>query len=429
MLNKTFCSSPWIHARITNNGDYEYCRWSKNSPSNPSGNIKDTYPVIWFQNHMAPVRKDLLDGRVVPGCDPCYAMEEHGKISGRQKQLLKTGVQVAQFDKTMISSPWISEWSDSLENGGKTEVHVQDWQIDLGNFCNSACLFCHPDFSSRIASEHYRLKLISKMPPPPWCDDLDLLSKFVDALASAPRLQYLHFIGGETLITPAFRKILQKLIDANLNSELVLGFTTNLTVMDTNIVDLLLQFKQIHLGMSIECIDRANDYIRYGSRIESATQIMDSWLDISRDNDWLLQIRTTPTILSISRLHTIYEYAWDRGIAVESCNFLHDPAFMSPNVLPQPYRDRARDNLQSWIDKQSLSIDSNQIVNIRNPNQVHQQLLQDAQSYIRYMDHEPDRSHLLPDLARYLKTMDTNRGNSVLDYLPEYEELLRSAGY
>jgi len=48
---------------------------------------------------------------------------------------------------------------------------------------------------------------------------------------------------------------------------------------------------------------------------------------------------------------------------------------------------------------------------------------------VEYMRNEPDESHRLPDLISYLKTMEQSRKNSVLDYLPEYEELFRSAGY
>jgi len=35
----------------------------------------------------------------------------------------------------------------------------------------------------------------------------------------------------------------------------------------------------------------------------------------------------------------------------------------------------------------------------------------------------------LPDLVDFVKRLETSRGNSILDYLPEYEELFRSAGY
>ena len=68
-------------------------------------------------------------------------------------------------------------------------------------------------------------------------------------------------------------------------------------------------------------------------------------------------------------------------------------------------------------------------MNIRDPNVAQQQIVQDLQSYVNYLKNEPDESHRLPDLVQYLKKLESNRGNSVLTYLPEYEELFRTAGY
>ena len=429
-FEKNFCSSPWIHARITSDGNFEYCRWiSTGDHPTPYDNIKHIEPITWFQKNMASFRHSMLNGEFQPACNACRNTEQHGKISGRQKQLLKTGVTLVDFTKTMLSSPWMPEWQHSLSNHGHTQSMVQDWQIDLGNFCNSACLFCTPESSSRLATEHKNLGLINQLPPKSWCDDPILLARFIDAIKGAPNISYMHFIGGETLITPAFKKILNILIESSLHETVTLGFTTNLTVMDDETVSLLEQFSSVHLGISIECLDRVNDYVRYGSKISQAMQIMSQWLDIAKNNQWLTQLRTTPTVLTLSRLVTIYEYAWNNNLLVESCNFLNHPVFMKPSVLPAYLRQQIKNDLLDWVSSKSISTQDQQIVNIRNPDFLQHQLLQDATTYIRYLDNEPDRSDLLPDLVRYLKIMDKHRKNSVFDYLPEYEELFRSVGY
>lgn len=395
----------------------------------PVCNIKDIDPLTWFRKDMSNIRQTFLDGSVPTGCETCQNMEQHGKVSGRQKQLLKTGVTVKDFVKTMHSSPWMSEWRQCQTKQGLTGVAVQDWQIDLGNFCNSACLFCSPESSSRLAAEFKKLSFITETPKNSWCDDPVLLERFLHALRASPEIKYLHFIGGETLITPAFKKILKELVNAGLQDRATVGFTTNLTVADDDIVDLLTQFERVDVGLSIECLDHVNDYVRYGSQIDQAKQIMECWLGIARRQNWLLQIRPTPTVLTVSRLSDIYEYAWNNKIIVESCNFIYRPAFMKPSVLPLPLRQQARDRLLQWVDSKQQSLNQEQIINIRNPDFVQQQLIQDALSYIAYLDNEPDNHHLLPDLVSYLKVMDGNRKNSVLTYLPEYENLFRSAGY
>ena len=75
-------------------------------------------------------------------------------------------------------------------------------------------------------------------------------------------LAYLHFLGGETVITPAFKIILQALIDNGISKNVTIGLTTNLTVWNQEIIDMLCEFKEVNLGMSVECFDPVNDYVR-----------------------------------------------------------------------------------------------------------------------------------------------------------------------
>lgn len=426
-LDKTFCSSPWFHMRINNTGGYEYCRWATKKDRANLTNIKDQHPIHWFQSGMQHIRKSLLDGEKLPGCVECYQMDQHGKISGRQRQLLKIGVTQEDFAKTMLSSPWMEEFAGTRDSD-RTQQLPQDWQIDLGNFCNGACVFCTPYSSSRLAAEFKKLGLIQSVPPNSWCDDPDSLSAFIETLEQSPSLAYLHFIGGETLLTPAFKKILQALVDNGLSTRVSLGFTTNLTVWDQSIVDLLIQFKEINLGLSIECVHDLNDYVRYGGKLNVTMELLERWLALADDHNWLTQLRVTPTVLSIWHLDTIYEYAMEKKLSVESCNFLNEPAFMRPSVLPLDYRSAVLTKLKFWLSK-FPEPDPQSVVNSRNPNNTVNQNLSDARSYINYLEHESDESYRLPDLVAYLKKLESSRGNNILDYLPEYEPLLRSAGY
>lgn len=423
-LKKNFCSSPWFHMRINHNGDYEYCRWAVDRYG-PKGNIRDISPITWFQQNVADIRKNMLSGNVIDGCKDCSLMETHGKVSGRQKQLLKVGVKTEAFAPSLKSSPWLPIFSAS-QLDGTTDQYPQDWQIDLGNYCNSACLFCTPENSSRLATEQKKLGLIKQLPPRAWCDDPKLLERFLDTLRSSSRLCYLHFIGGETLITPAFKKILLALIESGLHQQLIVGFTVNLTVWDQSIVDLLVQFKEVNLGMSIECLHPVNDYVRYGGELTQTRDHLEKWINVGRQHNWIMSLRTTPTILTVLHLHTIYQYALDNQLSVESCNFLNNPKFMRPTVLPFEFRQQIIKNLQPFA---NLAETNTQVINIRDPNHCRSQISQDVTSYINYFSNAEDESYRLPELVNYLKKTESIRNNCVLDYLPEYEELFRTAGY
>lgn len=414
--------------RINNTGSFEYCRWALKHDRNSYSNIKTMAPQHYFQQEMSGVRQSMLQGVEIASCQDCVIMERHGKISGRQRQLLKIGATIQDFEKSVTSSPWMGEFLSSHQQHGHTDQLPQDWQIDLGNYCNSACVFCTPHSSSRLASEFTRLDLISAMPPRAWCDDPVVLQKFIDSLISSPKLAYLHFIGGETLITPAFRVILQALVDRGLAHTITVGFTTNLTTWDEDIVRLLQEFQQVNLGMSIECLHPLNDYVRYGGELGRTIQLLDQWRQVARESDWLTQLRITPTALSIWHLDTIYEYARLHGMAIESCNFLDEPAHLRPSVLPRKIRKQVLEKLQS-VGSKIFAASHHRIVNTRDPHMVSDQIQQDLESYVRYLEHAPDESHRLPDMVSYIKTLERSRGNCILDYLPEYEDILRSAGY
>jgi sulfatase maturation enzyme AslB (radical SAM superfamily) len=415
--------------RINNSGHYEYCRWANNIDRNSDPGIQDMHPVEWFQNGMRSIRQSMLSGQSYSGCTHCHAMETHGKVSGRLRQLLKIGVVSEEFDKSLSSSPWVPEFKATLSQNGVTNQWPQDWQIDLGNYCNSACLFCTPHSSSRLATEFHKLALIKSVPAANWCDQPENLEKFMRALAESPKLSYLHFIGGETLITPAFEKILEMLVQQGLSSNISIGLTTNLTVWNQPVIDLLCQFKTVNLGMSIECFHPLNDYVRYGSDLDISTKLLAKWVDLARKQDWFTQLRVTPTVFSIWHLDTVYDYAYEHTLAVESCNFLERPDHMRVSVLPRDLRTTVIKKLQNWINDHMVTTTVPRVVNTRDPNTCHQQILEDIQSYINYLETQPDESYLLPDLVRYIKTMEQNRKNSILNYLPEYETVLRSAGY
>lgn len=429
-LSRTFCSSPWFHMRITNSGNYEPCRWSAEIATQTLAdrNIKTQQPLMYFQNGMAGLRTQLLNGDSPSVCASCQDMEAYKKVSGRQRQLLKVGVQQEYFDKSLASSPYRASFDHSATHLGHTNRTVRDWQIDLGNYCNSACVFCSPEFSSRLATEFQQLGFIKEPPPANWCDDPVLLDRFVQDLTQSTDLAYLHFIGGETIITPGFKKILSALVTAGIASTVTVGFTTNLTVWNQDIVDLLSQFQQVNLGMSIETVTAVNDYVRYPSKSSQVQSMLDRWVALGKQLDWLIQLRVTPTCLTVHELHTVYEYAWNNSIAVESCNFLDRPEHLRIGVLPSQFRQQTRDQLAQWVD--SHAVDSScQIVNTRDPNLVQAQIHQDAVSYLNYLDSAQDESYRLPELIAYLKQLESTRGNGILDYLPQYENLFRSHGY
>jgi len=410
--------------RISNSGEMRYCRWADYAHSAPVAQVSQTSPLQYFQHTMAPLRQQLARGESPAGCQGCLAAEPHGKISGRKRQLLKTGIVVGEFEKTSASSTWISEFVKS-EHTGETVLGVQDWQIDLGNYCNSNCIFCSPAESSRLAAEFKRIGFIKDLPPANWSDDPTQVDTVVSAIL-ASRTKFIHFVGGETTITPAFKKILQALLSAG-QQDIAISFTTNLTVWPQDIVDLLTQFQEVNLGMSVETFESVNDYVRWPSNINTVCSTLDQWIQVGQQHNWLMTLRITPTCLTVHGLMGVYQFAVEHSLNVESVNFLQRPEFLRPTVLPRSVTDSIADQLENWIG--SFAVTSDEIVNVRSPNLQTQAALQDARSYVDYLRTAADESSRRVDLVRYLKQLETSRHNCILDYLPQYESLFRTAGY
>jgi hypothetical protein len=254
------------------------------------------------------------------------------------------------------------------------------------------------------------------------------LAKFIDVVKQSPIIKYFHFIGGETLITPAFKIILKELVAHGINRKSSIGFTTNLHSWDQEVVDLLEQFKEVNLGVSVECFDKLNDYVRWPSKIDNVESILSHWLKLTKNHKWLIQFRTTPTWLTVGRLLSVYDRALAVGAAVESCNFLDNPKYLSISVLPEQYRRPIIDEMKQWLANHQTN-HTNTIYNTRNPDTLNQQVIQDLASYVEYLETSNYQTELLSDAIEYLKLLESNRKNSILNYLPEYAELLRSSGY
>jgi len=421
-----FCSSLWFHQRITNDGTYVPCRWQKTKLDRKRPNISNTTPEDHFQGEiMSKWRKDMIDGVYLEECKPCYEMEKYNKISGRQKQLLKTGIEIETINNDIQTSPYYEEFVKT-SNDYPCELYPVDLQVDLGNYCNGKCLFCIPEYSSSLASEFKKIGLINDLPPTSWSRSPELINKFVTSLQKTKNLKYVHFLGGETLIDPAFKYVLEGMLESNL-TDVSIGFTTNLTVWSEDVINLLLKFKEINLGLSIETLHPVNDYARYPSKQKETREILDRWVELASKNNWLLQLRITPTWLTIESVHTIYEYALKHNITVESCNFLHRPDFMRMNILPDYLRERAIKNLEEFL--QNRKPKNSHTVNIRNKDMIVDSIIEDANSYLTYLKEAPYEQELIPHMIDYIKKIEKHRKNSVLDYLPHYEEFLRSHGY
>lgn len=337
MLKDTFCSSPWIHLRLTYTGDFQECRWIDQSNNNSTNVRNQTVMQFYNSEQMRELRKQFLNGEQPERCSNCYYQDSFGKLSGRRRQLLKSGV-TDQFDLQMRSSPHYEHFVYSLTHQGFSNYYPTDLQIDLGSFCNSACIMCDPTASSRLRSDYIKLHKIDpgtfSNPDPYYSWPRDSLEKFTNELLSIPDLKYIHFLGGETLYDAAFYHVCRKLIESGRSKDIIVGTTTNGTIYDEQVEKLIGEFKEFHLGISIESTDPINDYVRYPSQVEIIKSNILKFAKLRKSTNLFTSLRITPNIFTAYTLDQLFEFMIEHQITAESCNILYDPACLRIELLP-----------------------------------------------------------------------------------------------
>jgi MoaA/NifB/PqqE/SkfB family radical SAM enzyme len=431
MLKNTFCSSPWFHLRLTYDGSYDVCRWSKNGVTD--FNIRDTSLMQFYNSDvMRQLRLDMLSGIKPAACEPCYYQDSFGKLSGRVRQLNKSAINLNQFPLTFRSSPHLTLFEYSQDMQGASSHFPTDLQIDLGNTCNSACIMCDPTASSRLVADYKKLnKLDSRLFAEPrpyrsWTEDQQIVDRFVQELQTFPYIRYIHFLGGETLYNQAFYDICEHLDGANL----IVGTTTNGTIYDERIEQLIPRFKEFHLGISIESVTALNDYVRYPGPTDQILSNILKFVALRDSNPGLkLELRITPNLFTISELDQVFEFMIQHNIIAESCNILHQPRCLRMELMPDDIRQETVARLQAIVDRLGSYTPQ---VNTRRSDLSREIIAQLANEYLEFVKtytKPADAEESLTELVTFLKSFESIRNNTILDYAPKYTEFLRNIGY
>jgi pyruvate-formate lyase-activating enzyme len=378
------------------------------------------------------LRRQLLAGQQPQACEPCYYQDRFGKLSGRIRQLNKSAITLAEFPLSFRSSPHLALFKHSNDHAGTSSHFPTDLQIDLGNTCNSACIMCDPTASSRLVTDYKKLsKLDSRLfaEPQPyrsWTEDSTIVDRFVQELQSFPYLRYIHFLGGETLYNQAFYDICEHLDGTNL----IVGTTTNGTIYDERIERLIPKFQEFHLGISIESVTDLNDYVRYPGPTDRILANVLKFVELRKQHPSLkLELRITPNLFTISELDQVFEFMIKHDVIAESCNILHQPRCLRMELMPEDIRQETIGKLQAVVDRLGKYEPQ---VNTRRSDLSQQIIAQLATEYLEFVKtytQPADAEESLTELVRFLKSFESIRNNTILDYAPRYTDFLRRIGY
>ena len=324
--NDTWCSLLWNHIMINPGGDVRPCcrfLWEE-MPKDFAIKKDRSLGDLFNSEFMESIRRKMLAGETVPGCQKCYD-EEEGQKRMSHRQL----------------------WNSRIGEEGKGEApKIRFLEVAGNNLCNLKCIICSPFFSSAWYGHHAK---ISDEPIP----HKKILSVPVEGiLPNLKNVVQLKFTGGEPFLIKDNVKILYEIADSGRASEVSLDYSINLTVMPTaEILNLWKNFKLVDLSLSLDGLGDVLEYVRYPSKWNVVKENLHSLLALSKVSNIRCGLRTTVTPYNVLHMQELLEWWWlateKHGISARNDlswmnpTHAHYPRHLSLQVLPQHLKEIA----------------------------------------------------------------------------------------
>ena len=362
-MSNVFCNIPWVEIHINADGTYHTCGAQPNCISGTAEskmyNVHEMTIPEWINSkHQQQARIKKLTNVPEPLCNMCYHEEQMGSSSKRTNENLKSCIVQSDFDRTYNASPDLALFEYSVVNNGLTNcLRPTSYHISLGNECNLACKMCAPTASSKLAVQMIKEGTYSGPALQNWTQDEHAWNHIVDYISSTENLKFIHLIGGEPLLNPRFEQLIDRLL-ADKKTDIYLGFTTNGTVFDHNIMHKLEQFRHVDVGVSIECMGKLNDLVRSGSTTQVVLDNIDQYLTYRRTGHVYVTVRPVPSALTVHTLDELYKWCVTRELDVMT-NILVSPEYQQISQLPTDIKQRLLSQYETWVHSDPAPLDSN----------------------------------------------------------------------
>jgi MoaA/NifB/PqqE/SkfB family radical SAM enzyme len=349
--------APWIQLHAQTNGKVAPCCMSSIHGGNELGDLRENPNLedAWNSDNMKQLRLNMLSGKKSSICTHCYDYEKVGKFSERM-----------QYNKDYRRH--YSKVTATLKDGSLKDLNVPLIDIRFSNKCNYKCRICDSVYSSRWYDEEIKT---GKIPGLPSTKEMKIASdetKFWESyLRFLPKVQRLHFAGGEPLFMDEHYKALEHLIEIG-NTDTVLSYNTNFSTLrykKYNVVELWNKFKKVDVWASLDDMGDAGDYQRKGQKW---SKIEENIRTVQREcPSVLFGVNVTVSIFNILHVPAFYKYmVQNKFVEPGRMNLylLFDPPYMNITNLPPAIKQKAVEQFEE-LEKNFLST-SPDASNIRN---------------------------------------------------------------
>ena len=368
-ISESYCAAKWLNATIwLGNGQTTSCHHPLGHQIDAS-ELESNPSAIHNSQHKKLMRKLMQEGQRPQECEYCWKIEDIGR-NNMSDRVYKTAV----FTEEDILRTSKEDW--------QTNTMLKTLEISFDRTCNFACSYCNPSFSTTWVKDikkfgpyrningdsrsHFINEADHAKPIP---DDINPYSRafwkwWEQPYGLADSLEEIRITGGEPLMAAGVWKLFdwfKNNPDHPNRNTLRYAVNSNLVPKD-DIMDKLIEMSRyvpnFEIYTSNESIGPHSEYIRDGmvydkwlhnlTRLHTEGNIKKTHLMMTINSLCLASIIDfMQQMLDFKKLHnTIYP--------TMSLNILRFPSFQSCAMLPTSVRQKYKDLLQVWLDKQIL---------------------------------------------------------------------------
>ena len=389
---------------LHNSGRTYLCCHSRKYLENDQGQqlYLDTHTLeqAWASPTRKEIQESLENNQEHASCQACWDDEHAGKTSRRQFHNSRNHPVTDRDDQPQILD------------------------LKMGNTCNMKCRTCNPEVSSQWYREDWELtaqpaegvsyseylKRWRRIPASYSDDNQDLwntMRKWV------PNAIYIDYYGAEPMLIKKNFEVLQAAVDQGTAKNIDLHFSTNGTIWNKEIENLLTQFNRVYFELSIDDIGDRCGYIRYPSTWDLVANNLEQFLKAQRtNNNFQFGICTTINSLNIYYLDEIFDFFVKKKLNI-NCNMLHLPFQLCVKSLPDAVKNAITDKLSKYVPD---SIDP----------WYHRQWKDRLQIVSNFLNTPIEgQQYHFREFHRYTRGLDLSRGQTFETALPEFAELIK----
>lgn len=276
--SNTFCAAPWV-SRFVTPFSVAPCCYSHASELTDPGFVL--------------LKQQLLNGEKPAKCFRCWRDEEAGSASGRQ-----------------------------LYNSLPFSPDISVYEVRLHAVCNLSCNICSPLVSSSVQAEQTRYPEIQRL------HQAAPLSNGVNINPSrylTESVNLLKISGGEPFMLE--QPLTDLLSQAKLtNSNMAIRINTNgATVVPPAVANVLTEFNNVSIIISLDDVGSLFEYHRFGSRFSTVEENIRLW----QSSGFTVGVHCSVSLYNIASLLNIYKFCVQQRILDLKFSFVHTPPAVS----------------------------------------------------------------------------------------------------